>query len=162
MQKRKTPTLASPFTFIALFISAKSHFDSCLLSLPPRATLLCHLSALHAFAFLRHLPSLPSPTTPLLHPYRIFFFKVRGNSLHLKISTSLCACGVTSPKAAPRYGWVLSHRLVRGPQTHTHTAENAHTVTKDTHKQLSVRFASFVIAALEPIWPQSFPVGSKP
>ncbi|KAF3833730.1 hypothetical protein F7725_024934 [Dissostichus mawsoni] len=62
------------------------------------------------------------------------------------MSLSLCSCRVASPKAALCYGWTLS-----GVHTQTHTPTPGCThFPKDTQKQLSLPFSSFVIAIIPP------------
>lgn len=130
-------------------------FPSCFYSISPFPP---PLSALHAFALLRHTHSyIPTPAVPphLFSPSTPtrMVIKAKGNSLDLKISMSLslCSCRVASPKAAPRYGWALSVRLVWGLYIHTCTPENAHTLfPKDIQKQLALLFSSFVTAIICP------------
>lgn len=105
---------------------------------------------------------MPSPSL-LIHnaPPQLYFpstptrmaIIAEEHSLNLKISMSLslCSCRGTSPKAAPRYGWPCLFASSGGPFTHSqHTPQNnTHTHSlKDTQKQLSLLFCSFVITVI--------------
>lgn len=124
-------------------------FHNCI---PPWVSHLFHLilQSVHGFPYLCTTSTPPYLCAPSTHTRMAL--KVEGNSLDLKIRMSLplCSCRVASPKAAPCYGWALSFLLVCGPHAHTPTTHTRELIyfPKDTQKQLSLLFCSFVIVVI--------------
>lgn len=157
-----SPSLFSPFSVVgkisllALFLGFWCPFLTSLSLFPsPLFSLLFQL--LRLYLSIPTSPICPTCRRPPLHtqhpsppipPLTRMAIKAEGNSLDLKISMSLslCSCRVASPKAALRYGWPC---LFASSGVRAHTTERTH-FPKDTQKQLSRLFSSFVIAVIPP------------
>ncbi len=154
-------TVSSPTLFSPSFCFLLSGVLSSPYSLSPSITSFSHLFQL-LLQFLSILTSLICPTCLLpplfIHntlspPISLFPpFKSGGKFIRSKNKHFSVFLHVASPKAALRYGWPCLFASSGGLHTQLqHTPQKRTHFPKDTQKQSSLLFASFVIAVIPPL-----------